>query len=90
MKTSVKAIYKGKHDIKLLEDIELDVGAELELIFDIPDLPESKNAKLGQSIVRGLKDVISGRVRVIKNAHELESWSEELRFCKIDEQKHLY
>ena len=78
MKTSVKAIYKGKHDIELLEDIDLKVGTELELIFDLPASPDSKNTELGQSIIRGLRDVISGRVRVIENAHELEIWSEEL------------
>ena len=78
MKTSVKAIYKGKHDIELLEDIDLKVGTELELVFDLPALLDSNNTELGQSIIRGLKDVISGRVRVIKNAYELEEWSEEL------------
>ena len=78
MKTSVKAIYKGEHDIELLEDIDLEVGTELELAFDIPDLPDSSNMELGQSIIRGLKDVISGRVRVVKNARELEAWAEEI------------
>lgn len=75
MKT-VKAIYKGKKTIKLLEDVDLADGTQLELRLEIPR--KAGQSELGQSIIRGLNDAISGRVKVIKNAADLEKLADQI------------
>ncbi|MFQ5707389.1 MAG: hypothetical protein ACE5HO_08090 [bacterium] len=72
---TIKAIYKGRKTIQLLEELDLARGTRLELTMDIPK--DSQESELGQSIVRGLHDAVSGRIRVVENAENIESWAEK-------------
>ncbi len=73
---TVKAVYTGNKTIKLLTDVDLEKGTELELTLEIPE--RSDKSELGQRIIRSLKDAVSGRVRVINSAKELDAWAEEI------------
>jgi len=75
MKT-VKAIYKGNKTIKLLDDVDLADGTQLELRLEIPR--KIVETEFGQRIIRGLNDAVSGKIKVIKNARDLEKWVEEI------------
>ena len=51
-------------------------GTKLELTLEIPKSLDK--SELGRRIIRGLSHAITGRVRVIESAEDLDEWIEGL------------
>ncbi len=65
---ALKAIYKGKNLVELLEKVNLPEGAKLTV-----NIPEEWETELGQDLIESLTDAVEGKVRIIKSSKDILS-----------------